>query len=180
MKFNIKPQTCDLVFFSGKNLIARLIQLFTNSKWSHVGIVYNPNESSPVFFDATTNRVQVQLLSDILKKRRKQKPHLFRYKGELSRKNKEMMIVYAIRQIGKKYDVNRLFEILFYITLNIRKLINLKYRNMFICSGYISRIYRVGGVDIGLNVDDEVTIPQDIVNSGLFKDMGELKLKTLK
>lgn len=48
-------QTGDLVLFSGRTFSARLVQVFTGSYWSHVGIVLRLPEhgSAPLLWEAT-------------------------------------------------------------------------------------------------------------------------------
>jgi hypothetical protein len=47
-------QTGDLVLFSGRTFAARLVQAFTGSYWSHVGIVVRlPEYSEPLLWEAT-------------------------------------------------------------------------------------------------------------------------------
>lgn len=45
--------TGDLVLFSGRTLSARLVQGFTGSYWSHVGLVVRPPGEEPLLWEST-------------------------------------------------------------------------------------------------------------------------------
>ena len=51
-------QTGDLVLFSGKCHVAKLIKIISWSKWSHVGMIINddPNHNFPLLYESTHNK----------------------------------------------------------------------------------------------------------------------------
>ena len=74
-------KTGDIVLFSGKGFISRMIKLFTRSKWSHVGMVVVARDiDSVLLFQSTTlsksrditgkerKGVQLNYLSDVVTK----------------------------------------------------------------------------------------------------------------
>ena len=49
-------QTGDILLFSGRSLISRLIRLFTRGRWSHIGIIVRDVASDDLFlWEATSN-----------------------------------------------------------------------------------------------------------------------------
>jgi hypothetical protein len=53
-------KTGDLVLFSGKYPISKLVERLENSMWSHAGMVYRPNPEGEVYFWESTALTNIQ------------------------------------------------------------------------------------------------------------------------
>ena len=51
-------KTGDIILFSGKSLISRMIRLFTFSRWSHIGLVIRDRRTDELLlWEATTDNI---------------------------------------------------------------------------------------------------------------------------
>lgn len=158
-------QTGDLIFCSGNYFFSRLIQKFTKSNWSHVGIVYRDEaldrilvlESEKVF------GVRFAPLSKYLKDYHgKNKP----YKGYvvLARINTEIPITalqqtisYGMDELTKPYDNWEVIRIAIRI---IFKITRREHNRSYICSELVQECFNKAGIKF-LDKDTKIS-PEDI------------------
>jgi Permuted papain-like amidase enzyme, YaeF/YiiX, C92 family len=158
-------KTGDLVFCSGNYLFSLIIQRFTKSVWSHVGMVY---------FDPTLERmfvleseklygVRVAPLSKYMKDYHgKNKPYkgliaIARMQPELDLKEIKKGISYGMDELTKPYDDWEILRIAFRILFNIGKRVN---DRKYICSELVQVCYKQMG--IVFNYRNKIISPDDI------------------
>ena len=158
-------KTGDLVFCSGNYLFSRIIQRFTKSVWSHIGMVY---------YDATLDRmlileseklygVRVAPLSKYMKDYHgKNKPYkgliaVARMQPELPQEELRKAISYGMDELTKPYDDWEILRIAFRIMFNIGKQVN---DRKYICSELVQVCYKqIGTV---FNYRNKIISPDDI------------------
>lgn len=158
-------KTGDLVFCSGNYLFSRIIQRFTKSVWSHVGIVY---------FDPTLDRmlileseklygVRVAPLSKYIKDYQgKNKPYkgliaIARMDLELNLLDIKRGISFGMDELTKPYDDWEILRIAFRILFNIGKRVN---DRKYICSELVQVCYKQMG--IVFHYRNKIISPDDI------------------
>ena len=158
-------KTGDLVFCSGNYLFSRIIQRFTKSVWSHVGIVY---------FDPTLDRmlileseklygVRVAPLSKYIKDYHgKNKPYkgliaIARMEPELNLLDIKRGISFGMDELTKPYDDWEILRIAFRILFNIGKRVN---DRKYICSELVQVCYKQMG--IVFHYRNKIISPDDI------------------
>jgi hypothetical protein len=157
--------TGDLVFCSGSYLFSRLIQRFTRSVWSHVGIVYRDERLQRVFVLESETGIGVRLapLSKYLRDYHgRRRP----YRGEIvvarlqpmpSVEAMERAISWGMDELTKPYDNGEIVRIAARILLRIgRRTRDRKY----ICSELVHECCRQAGVT--LHLQDNFVSPIDI------------------
>jgi hypothetical protein len=160
-------KTGDIILFSGRGIISRLIQVATKSKFSHIGVVYVESNHEPLVFHSTSlttpKGTKLETLSDLLKN----------YNGKLYHRKltpsvdccyakKEIFRQYIKDTIGTKYESS-------YIELILsafgRKL-NLQVKtptSALYCSELVANLYR----KLGFITHSNALTPAD------FSDKGE-------
>jgi hypothetical protein len=155
----------DLVFCSGNYLFSRIIQRFTKSMWSHVGIVY---------YDATLDRmlileseklygVRIAPLSKYIKDYHgKNRPYkglmaVARMETELPLEEIKKGIRFGMDELTKPYDDGEILRIAFRILFNRGRRIN---DRKYICSELVQVCYKRMGVVF--NYRNKIISPDDI------------------
>ncbi len=158
-------KTGDLVFCSGNYLFSRIIQRFTKSVWSHVGMVY---------YDAALDRmlileseklygVRVAPLSKYMKDYHgKNKPYkgliaIARMQPEWPQEEIRKAISYGMDELTKPYDDWEILRIAFRIMFNIGKRVN---DRKYICSELVQVCYKQIGMVF--NYRNKIISPDDI------------------
>jgi hypothetical protein len=158
-------KTGDLVFCSGNYFFSRIIQRFTKSMWSHVGIVY---------YDTSLNRmlileseklygVRVAPLSKYIKDYHgKNKPYkglitIARIEPELNLEEIKKGISFGMDELTKPYDDWEILRIAFRILFNIGKRVK---DRKYICSELVQVCYQQMG--IVFNYRNKIISPDDI------------------
>jgi cell wall-associated NlpC family hydrolase len=145
-------RTGDLVFCSGSYLFSRLIQRFTRSVWSHVGIVYRDEQLQRVFVLESETGIGVRLapLSKYLRDYHgRRRP----YRGEIvvarlqptpDRAALERGISWGLDELTKPYDNGEIVRIAARILFRIgRRTRDRKY----ICSELVQECCRQAGIE---------------------------------
>ncbi len=130
-------QSGDLLFASGKYLISNLIQKFTDSPFSHIGIIFPVKSLERVLLLESVEDYGVRFapLSKYLNDYENGKPYngiivLARVRG-FDRQKMEEIAKFGIDQLTKKYDTEEIGRIVARIALNKGKKIRDK---EYICS----------------------------------------------
>jgi cell wall-associated NlpC family hydrolase len=157
--------TGDLVFCSGSYLFSRLIQRFTRSVWSHVGIVYRDEQLQRVFVLESETGIGVRLvpLSKYLRDYHgRRRP----YRGEIvvarlqplpERPALERAINFGLDELTRPYDNGEILRIAARIMFRIgRRTRDRKY----ICSELVHECCRQAG--ISLRLQDNFVSPIDL------------------
>jgi cell wall-associated NlpC family hydrolase len=155
----------DLVFCSGSYLFSGLIQRFTRSVWSHVGVVYRDENLQRVFILESETGVGVRLVP-ISKYLRDYHGRRRPYRGQVvvARVNPEpgddkarQAISYGMDLLTKPYDNFEILRIAARIAFRIGRRIR---DRKFICSELVDECYRAAGVRFVRS--DNYISPQDI------------------
>jgi len=153
--------TGDIIFVCGTNVLSQLIRWITNSKWSHVAIVYRcddlENKNSVAVTEAqwggfVATRYNMNYINRYCCVARPCKTLTLTQRDKL-RSN-------ILKNISTPYDFSDLFRILFYKYTGI-KFGRTSYRKL-ICSEAVSRIYKEIGVTLVPNKNFDLISPQDI------------------
>jgi uncharacterized protein YycO len=162
-------QSCDILLFQGQRFISKLIRFGTKSKYSHVGVVINPNTFLGI--DAVGKGVR----AFDLRKEDEKFIDVYRIKEEHSF-DKDAVVSFLVNRLGSKYDllgvtwlgVLKTFSL---ITGKKSKPYNRfqKGRDYF-CSELAYEAFFGGGLDIVPEVPSaDVTSPADISRSSITK-----------
>ncbi len=137
----------SIIFEKGTTIIAKLIQWWTCSEWSHVGIVCNDSGN---VVEANWPKVEVTNLKDV-----KTKYIIMTPKG-LTETQEFNILIYALTKVGKKYDWRGLFSFL------LKKNINNK--SYYFCSELVAESFEKEGVPLVRRNPYWIT-PQDLYES---------------
>jgi hypothetical protein len=168
-------QDADVLLFRGANFVSRLIEVGTDSPYSHAAIVFRSAANDPLQTDYGPGRVclieavgkgiKMGLLSE----------EVASYNGalELWRLEDEYLgklsplkaIAEARRYLGRPYAFWHLLLFAFdWLTLGLLRLRSCsRDRRAFFCSQLVSRAYVKGGVDLNVRYGDAATAPADLV-----------------
>jgi cell wall-associated NlpC family hydrolase len=158
-------QTGDLVFCSGSYLFSRAIQRFTQSVWSHVGIVYRDEQLQRVFVLESETGIGVRLaplskyLRDYHGRRRPYRGQIVvaRVSATLDHEALRRLVSSGMDELTKPYDNLEILRIALRILLRIgRRTHDRKY----ICSELVDLCFRQVGVRFHLR--DNFISPIDI------------------
>jgi cell wall-associated NlpC family hydrolase len=164
-------QNGDIVLFRGKRMFSRAICWITRSPYSHAGIV-GWWGSHLMVLEAGGRGVSATRLSFIVD----------RYPGaaELWTTDRELSRGEVVREaqflLGRSYSMMKIFA-------NLRRVVfgagahagdPEKPPEGFICSEFVSRTWRKGGLDLKEGVPDRFTRPGDIARSPHLRKLGDL------
>ena len=155
----------DLVFCSGSYIFSGLIQRFTRSVWSHVGMIYRDDALGRIFILESETGIGVRLaplskyLRDYHGRRRPYKGQMVvaRVQPEVDPAQVRRAISYGMDELTKPYDNFEILRVAMRIMLRVgRRTHDRKY----ICSELVNDCFRQIGVRFRL-VDNYVS-PDDI------------------
>lgn len=158
-------RTGDLVFCSGSYVFSRLIQRFTHSVWSHVGIIYKDDNLQRIFVLESETMIGVRLapvskyLKDYHGKNRRYRGNLVvaRVQPDVDSQGIKRAISFGMDELTKPYDNFEIVRIALRILFRIgRRLRDRKY----ICSELVYECFAKAGVNFRLN--DRFVSPDDI------------------
>lgn len=98
-----KYKNGDIILQTSKSSQSKMIQEVTNSKYSHVGIVYI-KDGKPYVFEAV-QPVKITPLNEFINRGVDSKYTVVRYNREFNEDQMNRMYNYATSQIGKNYDL---------------------------------------------------------------------------
>jgi cell wall-associated NlpC family hydrolase len=155
----------DLVFCSGSYLFSGLIQRFTRSVWSHVGVVYRDENLQRVFILESETGVGVRLVP-ISKYLRDYHGRRRPYRGQIvvARVNPEpgddkvrQAVSHGMDLLTKPYDNVEILRIAVRIAFRVSRRTQ---DRKFICSELVDECFRAAGVRFARS--DNYISPQDI------------------
>ena len=167
-------RTGDLVFCSGSYFFSGLIQRFTRSVWSHVGILYKDDTLQRVFVLESETMIGVRLapvskyLRDYHGRNRPYRGNIVvaRVQPDVDVAAVRRAISYGMDELTKPYDnfeiVRIAFRILFRVSRRTRD-------RKYICSELVYDCFRKAGVHFKLN--DEFVSPDDIWNDAQVQSL---------
>jgi cell wall-associated NlpC family hydrolase len=155
----------DLVFCSGSYFFSGLIQRFTKSVWSHVGIVYRDEHLQRVFILESETGIGVRLvpvskyLRDYHGRRRPYRGQIVvaRVHPEPRDEQVRQAVSFGMDLLTKPYDNFEILRIAARIALRIGRRFQ---DRKFICSELVDECYRAAGVRFARS--DNYISPQDI------------------
>jgi Permuted papain-like amidase enzyme, YaeF/YiiX, C92 family len=155
----------DLVFCSGSYLFSGLIQRFTNSVWSHVGIVYRDEALGRVFILESETGIGVRLvpvskyLRDYHGRRKPYRGQIVvgRVQPGLTPDQIRRGVSFGMDLLTKPYDNHEILRIALRIALKISR--GTRDRK-YICSELVDECFRAAGVRF--TRPDNYISPQDI------------------
>jgi len=171
-------KTGDLVFCSGNYFFSRIIQRFTKSMWSHVGIVYYDTSLDRMLILESEKLygVRVAPLSKYIKDYHgKNKPYkglitIARIEPELNLEGIKKGISFGMDELTKPYDDWEILRIAFRILFNIGKRVK---DRKYICSELVQVCFQQMGVVF--NYRNKIISPDDIWKD----DRVEMKFRIL-
>ena len=158
-------RTGDLVFCSGSYFFSGLIQKFTRSVWSHVGVIYRDDNLERIFVLESETMIGVRLvpvskyLRDYHGRNRPYRGQIVvaRVSPELQVERVKQAISFGMDELTRPYDN---FEIL-RIAMRILFRVGRRSRDRkYICSELVFDCFRKAGVSFRLN--DAFVSPDDI------------------
>ncbi len=165
-------QDGDIVLFRGKSLISRIIRWVTRSDYTHAGILAWWN-GRLMLIEAVANGIVASRMSIVV----------YKYSGHVelwTTKNKLVrseVLRAAQLLLGKRYSTIKLFR-------NLKRMILGCGRREapdpeeppegFVCSEFVSRVWRAGGIDLSHDSPDMFTKPSDIARSPRVHKVGDL------
>jgi hypothetical protein len=160
----------DILLFRGKSWLSRIIRRITRSPYSHAAIVAWWDERLMVL-EAVGKGIVVSRMSVVVDQY-SGKVELWTTDGNLARSH---VVRAAQRLLGKRYSPYKLLR-------NLERLVFRRARREeadpeappddFICSEFVSRVWRAGGIDLVGNAPDVYTKPDDIAKSPHLRKIG--------
>jgi hypothetical protein len=155
----------DLVFCSGSYLFSGLIQRFTGSVWSHVGVIYRDDVLGRVFVLESETGVGVRLVP-LSKYLRDYHGHNRPYRGQivigriapdLDTAKVHQAVSFGMDLLTKPYDNGEILRIAMRIALRIGRR---RHDRKFICSELVDECFHAVGVSF--TRPDNYISPDDI------------------
>jgi Permuted papain-like amidase enzyme, YaeF/YiiX, C92 family len=160
----------DILLFRGKSWISRLICRVTGSPYSHAAIVAWWSDRLMVL-EAVGKGIVVSRMSVVVNQY-SGKVELWTTDDKLARTE---VIRAAQRLLGKRYSLSKLVR-------NLARLVFGRPRHDdadpdappadFVCSEFVSRVWRAGGIDLVKDAPDLYTKPSDIAKSPRLRKIG--------
>lgn len=160
----------DILLFRGKSWISRLICRVTGSPYSHSAIVAWWSDRLMVL-EAVGKGIVVSRMSVVVNQY-SGKVELWTTDENLARTD---VIRAAQRLLGKRYSLSKLMR-------NLVRLVLGRPRHEdadpdappadFVCSEFVSRVWRAGGIDLVKDAPDMYTKPSDIAKSPRVRKVG--------
>ena len=172
----------DVIAFGGNNTGAQIIRTFTNSRYSHVGLVLKvpmPQNKWRVFFieaDDKKGVVLVRLSTKLLYYNGK--AALLKLKIKNVSQNpanpsiEEVMYEYSMNQLGRDYDFLAIKKITQKI-IGVLSKVNQQDENSFICSELVGSVLQKAEF-LKSDVDCSYLTPKDITKLDCFEEPIEL------
>ena len=160
----------DILLFRGKSWISRVIRRITRSPYSHAAIVAWWGDRLMVL-EAVGKGIVVSRMSVVVNQY-SGKVELWTTDEDLARTE---VIRTAQRLLGKLYSLYKLIR-------NLRRMLFGRARHEeadpeappddFVCSEFVSRVWRAGGIDLVTDAPDIYTKPSDIAKSPRLRRVG--------
>jgi hypothetical protein len=167
----------DVIMYTGKKILSRLISWLIRSPYSHAGIAVWWNERLMVM-EAVMRGVRIAPLSRNIYQHQG-KVEWFSYKKEISEEDRLKMVIFAQEELGKSYARWKaiLFGLKILLNRNLSRKDQLRMENKLFCSQYVAQTYNSIGLDLKKNREDRFMSPGDIAKSPLLEKRGEFKIR---
>jgi hypothetical protein len=180
LKYNearLQIRNGDVIMYTGKKILPRLISWLTRSPYSHAGIAVWWNERLMVM-EAVMRGVTIAPLSRNICQHHGN-VEWFTCKKEISEEERLKMVIFAQEELGKNYARWKavLFGLKILLNTNLSRKDQLRMENKLFCSQYVAQIYNSIGLDLKKNREDRFMSPGDIARSPLMEKRGEFKIK---
>lgn len=167
----------DLMFCSGSYFFSGLIQRFTRSVWSHVGIVYRDQALQRVFILESETGIGVRLvpvskyLRDYHGRRRPYRGQIVvaRVHPEPGDERVRQAVSYGMDLLTKPYDNAEILRIAARIAFRVGRRTQ---DRKFICSELVDECYRAAGVRFARR--DNYISPEDIWRDGAVERVARI------
>lgn len=161
-------QTGDLLFCSGSYLFSGLIQRFTRSVWSHVGVIYRDDTLQRMFVLESEAGIGVRLvplskyLRDYHGRRRPYRGQIAvgRLQSGVDDGRLRQVISFGMDELTRPYDNSEILRIALRIALRVTRR---THDRKYICSELVHEAFRRAGVT--LQVGDGYISPDDLWRS---------------
>lgn len=158
-------RTGDLVFCSGSYFFSGLIQRFTRSVWSHVGLIYRDDQLQRVFVLESETGIGVRLvplskyLRDYHGRRRPYRGQIVvgRVEPDVGLDRLRQGISFGMDELTKPYDNGEIVRIAMRILFRIGRR---THDRRYICSELVHEAFR--RAQVPLRVGDGYISPQDL------------------
>jgi hypothetical protein len=156
-------------------LVSTIVKAATGSKYSHAGLAARWYKRLMVL-EAIGDGVIVNPLRRS-QERFKAKIYWFSCE-EISPKDRELMMIKALEELGKPYGFWKtiLFLICLIFKIDVDKRDSLKKAKSIYCSEYVARVYNAVHKDLKKGRADQFMSPKDIADSPLLTNKGILKM----
>lgn len=158
----MKLKKADIILVHGAGPIDTLVEIVTRSPWSHVAMVADPGENLAIEAQAF-KAVQYRPVSAFKNQSIIMRIH------DLTDEQREKIVEYAKKQIGKPYDYKAILEEL--ERFEFGKAIEPEEPGRFICSSLIAAAYKSAGIDL---TDCPLAAPDDLYKSKKLAVVGRL------
>ncbi len=169
----------DILLYRGERFGSKIIRAVTRSEYSHAGIVAWWHGRLMVL-EAMSKGVRAMPISKNIRTY-KGKVVWYRVKEPVKAEQREAMLNYAKKELGKDYGRLKMILLgawlIFKLDTIQRRLLNR--RNKLYCSEYVSLVYKAAGIDLEPEIHDLLMTPQDIANSPLVECMGSFTKESL-
>ena len=158
---SVRPEftDADLLCFRGHGVFGYLVRFFTNSRYSHVGLVYR-FEGRVYCLEAVGSGVRLIIMSELLR-RSERGIDYFRIR-DVTLEQRAGALGFAFQQLGKLYDRAGIVRFLWFLLLGNKARARLNGR--WFCSEIVQEAYRRQGVQLARQ-KASYTSPQDLVSS---------------
>jgi hypothetical protein len=165
-------QNGDIVMFRGKSWMSRAIRWVTSSPYSHAGVVAWWH-GHLIVIEAVSKGISATRLSVVV--------HEYDGNCELwttdNQLERDAVTAAARNLLGRRYSM-------WTLVVNLRRMVLGKragddvdpraWPEKFVCSEFVSRVWREGGLDLKPDTSDRFTRPSDIVRSSSLRRIGDL------
>lgn len=174
-EYRAQMRNGDILLFKGKGWLSEIIKWKTGSAYSHAGLVAWWGDRLMVL-EAVGAGVRATPISYNLKKY-KGGIDYFRSSEEISEVVRSGMLSFAQKQLGKEYDLGRLFGFFIKLMRNqpLQETETATVPSTFFCSEYVAEVYEQAGCDLVSNRSSQYTSPDKLADSELLEFVGTLK-----
>jgi cell wall-associated NlpC family hydrolase len=158
-------QTGDIVFCSGNYIFSKIIQGFTKSVWSHVGVIYRDEAIDRVLILESETGIGVRLapfskyLKDYHGKNKPYKGNMFigKINPQVPLEKRKLGISYGLDELTKPYDNWEIIRIAIRLMFGITKK---QTDRKYICSELVQEVFN--HADIKFPTKNSIISPVDI------------------
>lgn len=163
----------DILMYKGKGFVSWVVKTVTRSAYSHAGVAVWWNRRLMVI-EAVGEGVVIAPLSRNVAEYHGE-VEWYNYFKDIDQDQRDKMILYAQKELGKKYDMKGVIGLGIKTLLRIKPDITKKKPNQLFCSQYVANIYSAVGLDLDIKNSDLSTSPDDILISDRTVFKGILK-----